>query len=183
MTSVRTLLTVEEALQLPDRDDCRYELDEGDLIEMTLPRMPHQIVVARINYAMEHWVRNSKAGMVLPSDTPFLLRRKPDVLRGPDVAYVTSDRFQSCVNREGMFVGAPDLAVEVASPSDRITALLKKVFQYLEGGSAEVWLVMPASKEVHVYTQTESPRILRVGEVLNSPLLPGFSQSIQEIFE
>ena len=87
MASVRTLLTVEEALQLPDRDDCRYELDEGELIEMTLPRPRHQMIVMRLVYALEHWSRSNGSGTVYPSDTPFLLKRNPDTLRGPDIAW------------------------------------------------------------------------------------------------
>ena len=97
------------------------------------------------------------------------------------MAFLRAERAE-LVKLDGVTVGAPDLAVEVASPSDRISALLKKVFQYLEAGSQEVWLVMPSGKEIHVYRADESPRIVRMGETIESPLLPGFSLQPNEIF-
>lgn len=181
MASVRTLLTVEDALRLPDRDDCRYELDEGVLIELTLPRPRHQMVVIRFGYALEHWCRSLGSGCAYPSDTPFLLHRNPDTLRGPDIAWLRPER-AATVQADWVIEGAPDLAIEVASPSDRITALLKKVSQYLEAGSEEVWLVMPSGKEIHVYRSDRSPRILRTGQTIESPLLSGFSLTVDEIF-
>jgi Uma2 family endonuclease len=179
--SARTLLTLEDVLALPDRDDCRYELDEGELVEMTLPRPRHQIAVARLLFQLETYIRMNPVGLILPSDTPFLLRRDPDVLRGPDIAFIRTERAAG-IDLDKVIEGAPTLAIEVASPSDRITALLKKVFQYLEAGAAEVWLVLPEPREVHIYTQTESPRIVREPDDLTSKTLPGFVFSAGSIF-
>lgn len=91
------------------------------------------------------------------------LRRNPDTLRGPDIAWLSQERLRT-VDPDKIFEGAPNLAVEVASPSDPISALLKKTFQYLEAGAEEVWLILP------------------VGEVLQSSLLPGFALSVGDVF-
>ena len=175
-------MTLEEALALPDRDDCRYELDEGALIETPLPLPRHQMVVMNLLYPLATWAKSSGKGVLFPSDTPFLLQRSPDTLRGPDIALVSNERVET-TDMDWVFEGAPNLAVEVASPSDRISALLKKTSQYLEAGAEEVWLIMPASREIHVYRPDESPRILRTGEILESRLLPGFALPVAEIFE
>jgi len=139
------------------------------------------MIVMRLVYALEHWSRSSGSGTVYPSDTPFLLKRNPDTLRGPDIAWLRAER-AAAVQPDYVIEGAPDLSIEVASPSDRISSLLKKIFQYLEAGSEAVWLVMPSGREIHVYRPDESPRILRVGEAIESRLLAGFSIAVGEIF-
>ena len=175
-------MTLEEALALPDRDDCRYELDEGTLIEFTLPRPRHQRIVMKVSNAMENWANSGGIGVVYPSDTPFLLGRNPDILRGPDIAWLSRERMRT-LDPDKIVEGAPNIAIEIASPSDRISALLKKTSQYLEAGAEEVWLIMPAGREIHLYRPDESPRILRPGEVLESRLLPGFALPVADIFE
>ena len=171
---VQTLLTLEDTLALPERDDCRYELDEGELIELPLPRPRHQIIVAKLQFSLQLYVVTNPIGIVMPSDTPFLLQRDPDVLRGPDIALVRSEAAE-------IITGATSLAVEVAPPSDRMTTLLKKIFQYLEVGSEEVWLVMPESREVQIYTQTDV-RTVRGTDELTSGMLPGFTIPVASLF-
>ncbi len=80
-----------------------------------------------------------------------------------------------------VITSAPDLAVEVASPSDRMTPLLKKIFRYLEVGSEEVWLVMPGNREVQIYTQTDV-RTVRGTDELPSAMLPGFTMPVASLF-
>jgi len=178
---VRTLLTLEDVLALPDRDDCRYELDEGELIELPLPRPRHQIAVTRLLVKLANYVETHPIGLVLGSDSPFLLSRNPDTLRGPDIAFVTNEHAAK-IDLDYVIEVPPTLAVEVASPNDRMKAMLKKVSEYLEAGAVEVWLVLPASREVHVYTQNDAPRIVRGEERLTSNLLPGFEVVTDSIF-
>ena len=161
-------MTLEEALALPDRDDCRYELDEGALIETPLPLPRHQMVVMNLLYPLATWAKFSGKGVLFPSDTPFLLQRSPDTLRGPDIALVSNERVET-TDMDWVFVSAPNLAVEVA--------------QYLEAEADEVWLIMPAGREIHVCRPEESPRILRTGEIPESRLLPGFALPVADIFE
>ncbi len=78
--------------------------------------------------------------------------------------------------------GAPDLAVEIVSPSDSATALARKVRQYLEAGTHTVWVVHRKTREVHVYEQG-STRFLTEEQTLDAPeLLPGFSTKVNELF-
>jgi Uma2 family endonuclease len=180
--ATRTLLTLEDILALPDRDDCRYEVEDGELIEVALPRPKHQ--VATINLAGELFIylRASPIGRLYPSDTPFLLKTDPITLRGPDAAVILNANLGK-VHSEDIIQGAPDLAIEVASPSNRASALLRRVTEFLEAGAAEVWLVYPDAREVHIYSQTEPLRLLRETDFLTSEtLLPGFSMPVASIF-
>ena len=75
----------------------------------------------------------------------------------------------------------PDLAIEVASSSDLFNGLLRKKERYRRGGTAEVWLVSPDTYEVYVYS-ANGDRILHSGDTITSPLLPGFSLALDDLF-
>lgn len=85
-------------------------------------------------------------------------------------------------NPDKFIGGAPDLAIEIISPSERASAIKRKIGQYLEHGAAVVWVVYLDREEVHIYDST-GERVLRTGDVLEVPaLLPGFSLPLAEIF-
>ncbi len=96
----------------------RYELDRGRLLTMTPARTRHGAVTLRLGAALANHVDASKAGVVLAGEPGFKLESDPDTVRAPDVAFIARDR----IPREGLpvrfWTGAPDLAVEVLSPSD-----------------------------------------------------------------
>ena len=78
----------------------------------------------------------------------------------------------------------PDLAVEVASESNSAQEVIQKVVDYLSGGSRLVWVVYPDVKQVHVYTDLTSTRILtELAELDGGDLVPGFRLSLTELFE
>jgi Uma2 family endonuclease len=94
----------------------------------------------------------------------------------PDVSWIRADQFAGA---EKYFIGAPYLAVEVVSEFDRARALNAKVRTLLAAGSAEVWVVYPDDREVHVHA-ADGATIL--SDVLHSKLLPGFALSLNELF-
>ena len=80
--------------------------------------------------------------------------------------------------------GAPDIAVEVISPSDSASHLQKKVGEYLDAGSHAVWVVYPDTREVHVFGPTGAVRVLKGADTLEIPdLLPGLSIPLAAIFD
>ena len=82
------------------------------------------------------------------------------------------------------YAGAPDLAVEVLSPSDRWPAVGKKVMQYLDAGAREVWVVDPKKRRIHTYAGSPpTSRIVDGDGPLTSPLLPGFALPLVELFD
>jgi Uma2 family endonuclease len=175
---VKTLMTVPEFERLPD-DDLRHELDHGALLSMPLASDEHGSVSAGIVVLLGCFVKEHSLGRVYTADTGFVL--SPDTVCAPDVAFVHRERVAV---RRSFFRGAPDLAVEVYSPSESIPQLMRKVRQYLNAGRHTVWVVHPEEKQVHVMTRSGEDRIVSSGEVLESPdLLPGFSVAIDSLFE
>ena len=110
--------TVEDLYLLPE-DGRRYELVAGVLISEPLPGARHGRVTARIAYVLRTFVERERLGEILVADTGFVLARDPDTVRGPDVAFIARERYEAAGDPPTAFPGAPDLAVEVVSPSNR----------------------------------------------------------------
>jgi Uma2 family endonuclease len=176
----KTLLTVEEFFERDDLpEDRRYELDEGEIVDLTLPSPNHNRIADQIGDLLKAWTRRSGHGRVYPASTPFALSL--DTLRGPDVSFIRKERLES-FNEDKPFPGAPDLVVEVVSPSDRRSQLMKKVMQYLSAGAQEVWLVYPKLQTVWAIRERDE-RTFRSGDTVETPVLPGFAERVEDFFE
>ncbi len=186
MTSSRPeekLITAEQLYELPDDGHC-YELLRGALVSEPVPGRIHGRTVARISYLLSNYVSPNRLGVVYTGDTGFVLARQPDTVRGPDVAFLSAERERETEGARPYIPGAPDLAVEVVSPSDRTREVLGKVSDYLAAGSRVVWVVNPAREEVSVFRSPFAPRILAGTDLLDGEdVLPGFSIAVGEIFE
>jgi Uma2 family endonuclease len=182
MGATKTLLTLEEFARLPDAENgLAQELDEGELIRMTVPKPRHNRVRNRIYQNFVDYLRIHPVGEVFIEEG-FVLSEEPATLRIPDVSFLRRERAVAG-NLDEWFVGAPDLAIEVASPGDTPPDLLRRVSQYLKAGSRVVWVVYPTAREVHVFEASGAVRVLRSGESLEAPeLLPGFSLPLDELF-
>jgi Uma2 family endonuclease len=180
--STKTLLTLAEFEQLPEQEGVRYELDEGELVAMTFPVPEHNRVIKRIFVLLNEWLRGHPVGEIFFPDTGFVLSREPATLRGPDLSFLCQDRLGRMDPKQNI-EGAPELAIEVVSPSDSAQALNKKVDQYLRSGARSVWVVYPDIRQVHVHTAL-GVRKLAAEEILDQPdLLPGFSAPVRTLFE
>ena len=146
--STRTLISVADFDRLLEPDELRYELDEGELLEMVRPRYdPHNRIVMAFTRALLVYLAKNPIGEILTSDNLFVLG--PTTKRAPDLAFLTAERMQQI--KPGKDIeGAPDLAIEVLSPSDKAAAMRRKVKQYFAAGSKAVWLVYPQTREVEV---------------------------------
>ena len=183
MATTEKLVTAEELSQMPDpADGTRYELFEGELIQMTPAGGRHGkccglIARALIGYATEH-----EAGHVATNDTGVFTERDPDTVLGPDVAYWSRERLPEMPL--GFVEVAPDLAVEVVSPSDTQIHLHRKVLHYLDHGVRLVWVVDPGMRTATVYRSRQEIFILGdQDEITGSDVLPGFSCRVGEFFE
>jgi Uma2 family endonuclease len=173
----KTLLTLEQFEQLPD-DGMRHELDEGELVSMPPTAIDHGEIQLEVGSLLKKFVRSRKLGIVLV-ETGFRLSR--GTVRAPDVSFIRAERMRKR-DRQRLFEGAPDLAVEIISPSESASDIAHKVEQYLHAG-AEVWVVYPRSRTVHVFEPSKMGRVLDAGDLLESPaLLPGFSVRVSELF-
>jgi Uma2 family endonuclease len=117
------------------------------------------------------------------ADAGYILRRNPDTVRAPDASFVRKERLVD-LDDEGYLPLAPDLAVEVVSPSNTVNEMSKKVHEYLEAGTSIVWVVEPLRRQVTVYTPGPVVLIYRDGDTLDGgDVLPGFTLSVTYIFD
>ncbi len=149
---------------------------------MPPPMARHGSLVYRIISLLADFLRQRKLGAVF-SGSGFLLSDEPAVVRAPDVAFVRADR-AAHMRPDEYFQGAPDLAIEVVSPSEVASELMRKVRQYLRAGSDTVWVVYPRTEEVHVFEASGAVRVLTGQQLLEAPeILPGFSAPVSALLE
>ena len=179
----KTLLTGEDLWKIV-ADGSRYELSRGELVPMTPVGIRHAAIVSNINRLLGNFAKETGLGITGP-EGGFYLRRNPDTLRAPDVAFISKERLAKAGGIPEKFANfPPDLAVEVLSPEDTVSEIQKKVGEYLEGGVPLVWIVDPANKTVTVYRSLQDIRVVTVSEELDAaPVLPGFRTKVAEIFE
>ena len=177
------LLTVEDLDAMPE-DGLKYELQAGLLVSEPLPGGRHGRVAANVAGLLREHVRRQALGVVYVNDTGFVLARRPDTVRGPDVAFVSRERFAATGDPVGAVPGAPDLAVEVLSPSNTPASVHAKVADYLAAGTRLVWIVDPGREMVTVYRSLLSPRVLSHDQELDGEdVVPEFRVAVAELFE
>jgi Uma2 family endonuclease len=181
MSTTTQLMTAEDLLRLPD-SPYRHELVKGELITMSLPGEEHGAVIMNIAIPLGYHVKKNSLGVVY-AETGFQIGRNPDTVLGPDAAFVRKDRVEKTVISKGYRFGAPDLVVEVNSPSDSMKKIERKIEQWLSAGARIVWSVDPKSRTVTVYEGTELVTVLGEAEELTGgDVVPGFSLPRSEVF-
>lgn len=174
-------ITLEELARMPE-DGLRHEIDAGELLVMTRPNSRHGAAQVNIGGILREFVRRNKLGRFY-SETGFILGRNPEILRGPDVAFVRNERLPA-IPEDGRGELGPDLVVEIVSPSDTARQMNRKVRQYLAAGTRAVWLVYPDTKSVHVFEPGIIVRVVEFDGVVSSPAaIPGFELPVRDIFE
>lgn len=176
------LLTAEDLCHYPDDGAHKYELVEGRLFVSEPPGVEHGSIALNVGAALQAFVEPRRLGLVT-MEVGCVLRRGPDTVRGPDVTFVRFERIPASDQREKFFEGAPDLAVEVISPSERAGEVARKVASYLAAGTQLVWAVYPRKRLVVVHTPGGDKRLLREPEALaGGDLLPGFVLPVRKVF-
>jgi Uma2 family endonuclease len=164
-------------------DDRKYELQAGLLVSEPHPGTRHARVAGRLVFLLSQFVVPRGLGWVLTAEGGFLLASRPPTVRIPDVSFVSRSRGEGHMDSTLPFPGAPDLAVEVLSPSNTPAEMHAKVADYLAAGCPLVWLVDPASETVTVHRSLLSPKTLSGPDVLDGDeVLPGFSAPVAELF-
>lgn len=168
-------------------DGYRYDLLKGDLTRVSPAGFRHGRLAAEIarrlgNFLAEH----PGLGVVVGAETGFQLSRNPDTVLGPDAAVVCRDRLPNLAAQAGFLELAPDLAVEIVSPTDRWVTVAGKVDAYLTAGVRVIWVIEPSARAARVYTSQEPESRLRteLGDVLKAEsVLPGFQLPLPELFD
>jgi Uma2 family endonuclease len=178
-----TLLTSDQFLAMPEEFDqhgnrIKDELIGGEVVKMAFPSLPHDVIKNEINaLLMQYLLANPKLGLKTLVEIGTHVSNYDAFM--PDVSVVRRIRL---TNEARVFRGSPDLAIEVVSPSDTAKHLKRKVDAYLEAGSKSVWIVYPEARSVMVHTR-DSVRELKADQLIEDPLLPGFSTPVAAFFE
>lgn len=164
---------------LPYEEGRLWELVDGELIPMPSPTPQHQFIVQNIQVELAlHFRAHSDQGLAL-ADVEFALGENYRVR--PDVFVLLQERALTVDRDKVPIPGAPDIAIEVISPSERTSDSQQKLEAYLRHGTQEVWQVYPKSKSVVIYRGAISVT-LGSGRHITTPLLPGFSLAVQSLF-
>ena len=182
MSTITKLTTAEELLSLPD-DGLRYELVEGELRQMSPAGHDHGRITMRLASPLAQHIEENGLGEVYAAETGFMLRTNPDTVRAPDIAFIKQERVDQVGEPKGYWPGAPDLAVEVISPNDKVSEIEEKVKEWLEAGTSLVWIVSPKIRAVTVYHSLTDIVILTEKDMLTGgEVVPGFQYPVAKLF-
>jgi Uma2 family endonuclease len=174
-------MTFEEAAKL-DPDEHPGDIVNGAWIPVTKSTWRHGVIVINIGFLLRLYARTHPEFSVAGADPGVKLSRDPDVLRGPDVAVVRTERVPTGRGVGGWLDGAPDLAVEVVGDGQTVTGMLKKAAQYLAAGAKAVWVVDPEPRQVAVIT-AQGVSVLEADDTIDGgDAVPGFSCKVGEFF-
>lgn len=177
-----TLHTPESFLALPDSDS--YELVDGLLVERKMGTWS-SYVTGRIFSLLFNYNEANPAGHVFPEGTSYqCFPNMPGKVRRADVSFIRFGRLAGESIPIGHILIAPDLAVEVISPTDTVDDVDEKIAEYFQAGVGLVWVIHPVSRTVEVQQPAVRGLILRANDELNcEELLPGFRAPVSSLFE
>ena len=176
-TSIK--LTYEDYAAIPD-DGRRHEIIDGEHYVNPSPNTKHQLVSIRLVSTLFYFVRDEGLGHVFnaPFDVVFT---EHDIVE-PDILFVSNARAHIITDQN--IQGVPDLLIEILSPSNHRYDKRVKYETYERAGVPEYWIVDPDEDVIHVY-RLHSGKFVAIdtGDTLTSPLLPGFTLLVRELFE
>ena len=181
----RRLMTADEFLMMPEEDGKRYELIHGVLSEKAGPEGDmapghiHAIIVSRVDTAISNYSDARDYGETVTGEPGY--RLGGCMVRAPDVAWIAPGRVPE--GTRGYPELAPDLAIEVKSPSNTYAHLADKAAMWLAHGSQQVWVLDPDYVDLTLYRPGVPPVILGEDDTIDGgDLLPGFSCSVWRLF-
>lgn len=171
--------TIADVGPLPD--PTRYELVDGQLAEKHTGTFSVD-VANTILAALLFWLRDNPIGRVW-MEAPFAFYSADNQrFRRPAVAFVSRERLPVVLD-DSVFRVAPDLAIEVISPTDVASETETKLEEYLANGVRLVWIVYPETRTIHVYPAGEAPARLHANDTLaGGAVLPGFTLDLSTIW-
>jgi Uma2 family endonuclease len=174
-------VTAQELSTLPTGS--RYALVQGELRKMPPAGGEHGGIAMHVGASLYQSVTAQDLGRVYAAETGFLLATNPDTVLAPDAAFVRSERLAQIADATGFIPGAPDLAVEVISPSDTYTEVEEKVVLWLHHGTRMVVTINPRRRSVTVYRPDRPVLFLsEQDELSGDDVVPGWSIRVHDLF-
>ena len=161
------------------------ELADGVVVVTPPPAFDHSwLATALYDRLRDHVVANA-LGKCFPDGTGYELplAGRPDTYRIPDVSFIRAGRIPRVRVRHRALALAPDLVVEIRSPSDTTAVLGRKLADYLDAGTALMWVIDTETRTAAVHEAGAPVRVLREADVLDGgAVLPGFTLRLVELF-
>jgi Uma2 family endonuclease len=166
---------------LPYEEGRRWELLEGELIEVPSATPRHQDIEYAVLHALKLYLQEHQSEGAAYADVEFALGN--NIRLRPDVCLLLPERALQLDRDRIPIPGGPDLAIEIISPSERTSESRAKVEAYLRHGVAEVWQIYPKSRVLEVYKGENGRSTLSADQQVATDLLPGFSVTLSSFFE
>lgn len=181
-TPQERLITGEQLARMPDPGPC--ELVAGRIVKTAPPGFDHGEIEGNGAAMIRQYARANKLGRVAVGEVGIYVSRNPDTVRGVDIAFISNERYAQRDPTLAFLDVAPDLIVEVLSPSNRISEIIEKLREYFAVGVRLVWLVDPDVKRVYAYRSLTDFRLFEAHDQLpGDDVLPGFSMPVAKFFE
>jgi Uma2 family endonuclease len=173
----KTLITMEQFLQLPDEESYRYELWQGELVDVGETIYDHNWTSDQLVMCIKLFVRAARLGGDAAAETG--IQFDTNTLVRPDLSYWDAEHLSSIDRRRSPVQVIPQLLAEILSPSNSLKELFADAEYFLRAGVLVVWIVNPDPFEVHVFEKGRAKRVLHPGDLLEAPsVLPGFSEKV-----
>ncbi|MCX7966905.1 MAG: Uma2 family endonuclease [Armatimonadetes bacterium] len=173
--------TIEEWLNLPEGPPF-YELEDGRLMEVPSPRREHQEIVGVLYFTLRQFARERNLGTVVMAVDVALPTGKGYI---PDLVFIRRERESELLAPDGKVHGAPDLVVEVVSPSTKVRDRVRKMRGYFEAGVEWVWLIDSDDLSVEEFKWTNEGYLMTVaavsGEVFEPKAFSGLKLNLAEL--
>lgn len=177
------IVTAKSIFERPS-DGYRYELLQGNLRMMSPAGGRHGRITLQVAHLLKTHSDAGKLGVVFAAETGFLIETDPDTVLAPDVAFVSRSRFESIENEIRYLPLAPELVVEVLSPSDRFSQVEAKAFAWIDAGTKLVLVVNPESETIHAYRSRKQIEVFECSESIDcSTVVPGWILSVAAAFQ
>ncbi len=180
----KQMVTADQFYAMPEIPGKQLELVRGELIEVPTPGAIHNVIADVIRHLLRVFVTERRLGIVFGDNMGYVLHRRPDTVRIPDVSFVASENVPETGIPEGSWLIPPDLAIEVVFPHDHANDVYDKAREYVESGVRIVWVLWPKRRAVSVHTRDEKTAELGPDDTLDGgDVLPGFSVRVRELFD
>lgn len=157
----------------------RYEYVKGNLEKKNMPNAKHSGIAGRLVIELGIYLKKNKIGRIYP-EAHFQIGKDKRI---PDVAFVESPKIPETGEPQKFWDFAPDLAIEIVSPTDFYQDVLKKIDDYFVVGIKQVWLINPEKETLTIYFSSSETKLLTKKDVLTcEDILPKFNLKLSEIF-
>jgi Uma2 family endonuclease len=171
-------MTAEQFDALPEDEGRKWELLDGELIEVSSATPEHNFILAQLLSLLHSFVIANRLGVVLP-ETDLAVRANTRLR--PDMGFFSAQTWRAMDRRRVPVVQPPDIAVEIMSPSETAKTIHRKVDAYLKWGVQEVWLVDPEVRTLFVHSRGGIQQ-LSEGAYFTTSLIPGWQLQIADLF-